>query len=98
MLSLITLPVVYLLGMLFTAALLARPIRRSMGTESAALHAAGVSARRVNRIIAVIAAGFAVLWPITMPLYLLRRFIPASDSEAPTTDLATIERYGSPVK
>jgi len=74
-----TLPLIYLLGMLFTAAVIARPVRRVMGAGSDARHAEVESHQDANMIVLFVVTGVAALWPMTLSLFVISRFIPASD-------------------
>lgn len=78
----------YLFGMLVTAVLLARAIRRIMGVNDASNHVDSDSARDADLLSAFIVIGAAALWPATLPMFLAYRFIPAS-----TPDVRT-ETYG----
>lgn len=86
-----TLFTIYTLGMLFAVVLLARPIRRVMGAEREPHHADRSDAREADIIVATTVVGVALLWPLTLPLYLVQRFISAStDDDAPDHGAALV--------
>jgi hypothetical protein len=89
---------IYLLGALFTAAVTASPIRAVMGADRPGDHADADSASDARMIVLFVVTGVAAIWPCTLPMYLLSRFIPASaDDEADHgVELVMSERYGRP--
>jgi hypothetical protein len=69
---------IYLLGVLFTAAVTAKPIRRIMGWDRPGDHADADSANDARMIVAFAVCGVAAIWPLTLPMYIASRIIPAS--------------------
>lgn len=69
---------IYLLGVLFTAAVTAAPIRAVMGADRPGDHADTDSAKDARMIVVFIVTGVAVIWPLTLPIYIASRMIPAS--------------------
>lgn len=89
---------VHALGMLAAVCLFTRPVRRIMGTDTQPVHADRSSEREADVIVAATVTGLAAMWPLTLSLYVVRRFIPASaeDDEPPAVEYALAQRYGSP--
>lgn len=89
---------IYLLGVLFTAAVTAKPIRRIMGWDRPGDHADAESASDARMIVLFVVIGVASLWLLTLPMYLLSRFIPASslDDEDHGVDLVLARPVGQP--
>lgn len=69
---------IYLLGVLFTAAVTAKPIRRIMGADRPGDHADVESANDARMLVAFAVVGVAAIWPLTLPMYIASRVIPAS--------------------
>lgn len=69
---------IYLLGVLFTAAVTAKPIRRIMGADRPGDHADADSASDARMIVAFAVCGVAAIWPLTLPMYIASRIIPSS--------------------
>lgn len=69
---------IYLLCVLFTAAVTAKPIRRIMGADRPGDHADAESANDARMLIAFAVVGVAAIWPLTLPMYVASRVIPAS--------------------
>lgn len=69
---------IYLLGVLFTAAVTAKPIRRIMGWDRPGDHADPEDASDARMIVAFAVCGVAAIWPLTLPMYVASRVIPAS--------------------
>lgn len=69
---------IYLLGVLFTAAVTAKPIRRIMGSDQPSMHADTDSASDARMIVVFALVGVAAIWPLTLPMYVASRLIPAS--------------------
>jgi hypothetical protein len=69
---------IYLLGVLFTAAVTAKPIRRIMGADRPGEHADTEDASDARMLIAFAVCGVAAIWPLTLPMYVASRIIPAS--------------------
>lgn len=69
---------IYLLGVLFTAAVTVKPIGRIMGWERPGDHADADSASDARMIVAFAVCGVAAIWPLTLPMYIASRVIPAS--------------------
>lgn len=87
---------IYLLGALFTAAVTANPVRAVMGADRPGDHADADSASDARIVVLFVVVGVSALWPLTLPMYLVSRFIPASaDDVAPEgVELVLAERYG----
>ena len=68
----------YLLGVLFTAAVTAKPIRRIMGCDRPGVHADPDSASDARLIVLFVVTGVAAMWPVTLTMYIASRLIPAS--------------------
>lgn len=91
--------IVYLLGMLYTIAVLAKPVRRIMGSGQDAQHRNEQSQRDANIVDAFVILGMGMLWPVTLPMYMIFRFLPASVPDIEDRsgiEIAHAERYGSP--
>lgn len=69
---------IYLLGVLFTVAVTAKPIRRIMGSDQPGIHADPDSASDARMLVVFALAGVAAMWPLTLPVYIASRVIPAS--------------------
>lgn len=69
---------IYLLGVLFTAAVTAKPIRRIMGADRPGDHADPDSANDARMIVVFAVCGVGAIWPLTLPMYIASRIIPAS--------------------
>lgn len=69
---------IYLLCVLFTTAVTAKPIRRIMGADRPGDHADAESANDARMLIAFAVVGVAAIWPLTLPMYVASRVIPAS--------------------
>lgn len=69
---------IYLLGVLFTAAVTAKPIRRIMGADRPGDHADPDSANDARMLVLFAVVGVAAIWPLTLPMYVASRIIPAS--------------------
>lgn len=69
---------IYLLCVLFTAGVTAKPIRRIMGADRPGDHADAESANDARMLIAFAVVGVAAIWPLTLPMYIASRIIPAS--------------------
>lgn len=69
---------IYLLGVLFTAAVTVKPIGRIMGWERPGDHADPDSASDARMIVVFAVCGVAAIWPLTLPMYIASRIIPAS--------------------
>lgn len=69
---------IYLLGVLFTAAVTATPIRRIMGADRPGEHADPDSANDARMLVVFAVTGVAAMWPLTLPMYIASRVIPAS--------------------
>lgn len=89
---------IYLLGALFTAAVTAGPIRAVMGADRPGDHADADSASDVRMIVLFVVTGVAAMWLVTLPMYLVSRFIPASadDEGQDSVELLLSQRYGAP--
>lgn len=71
---------IYLLVVLFTAAVTAKPVRRVMGADRPGDHADAEDASDVRMLVAFAVCGVAAIWPLTLPMYIASRIIPASTS------------------
>jgi hypothetical protein len=69
---------IYLLGVLFTAAVTAAPIRRIMGADRPGDHADPDSANDARMLVLFAVVGVAAIWPLTLTMYIASRVIPAS--------------------
>lgn len=69
---------IYLLGAIFTAAVTATPIRAVMGADRPGDHADADSANDARIVVLFVVVGVATIWLLTLPMYLVSRFIPAS--------------------
>lgn len=91
---------IYLLGVLFTAAVTATPIRSLMGCDRPGDHADHESASDARMMVLAAVVGVAVIWPLTLPMYIASRVIPASAGdiadEGHGVELVLAERYGRP--
>jgi hypothetical protein len=87
---------IYLLGALFTAAALTNPIRRVMGDDRTGDHADADSASDARMVVVFIVLGVAAIWPLTLGMYSLSRFIPSSaediDDDYHGVDLVLVDR------
>jgi len=70
----------YLLSACGAAVIVAAPIRRVLGFDSAPEHADPDTLADAELIKLAVIVGVAALWPVTIGLYALTRFIPASMS------------------
>lgn len=89
----------YLLGMLYTIAVLTKPVRRIMGSDQDGQHRDEQSQRDANIVDAFVILGMGMLWVGTLPVYMVFRFLPASTPETEDRygiEIAHAERYGSP--
>lgn len=89
----------YLLGMLYTIAVLTRPVRRIMGSDQDGQHRDEQSQRDANIVDAFVILGMGLLWLVTLPMYMIFRFLPASVPDIEDRsgiEIAHAERYGSP--
>lgn len=89
---------IYLLGALFTAAVTAAPIRAVMGADRSGDHADPDSASDARMIVLFVVTGVAAIWLVTLPMYLVSRFIPSSaeDDAHDGVELLLSQRYGAP--
>lgn len=89
---------IYLLGALFTATVTAHPIRAVMGGDRPGDHTDNDSASDARMITLFVVVGVAAIWPLTLPMYLVSRFIPASadDDAHEGVELVLAQRYGTP--
>lgn len=89
---------IYLLGAIFTAAVTAKPVRAVMGADRPGDHADADSASDARMVVLFVVVGVASLWLLTLPMYLLSRFIPASslDDEDHGVDLLLVPQVGQP--
>lgn len=89
---------IYLLGAIFTAAVTAMPIRAVMGADRPGEHADADSASDARMVVLFVVVGVASLWLLTLPMYLLSRFIPASsgDEDDHGVDLLLAQPVGRP--
>lgn len=88
----------YLIGMLYTIAVLTRPVRRIMGADQDSRHRNEQSQREANIVDAFVILGMGLLWLVTLPMYMIFRFLPASVPESEDRcgiEIAHAERYGS---
>lgn len=85
-----TLFTIYTIGMLLAVVLLSRPIRRIMGAEREPHHADRSDDREADIIVATTVVGVALLWPLTLSLYLVQRFVSVSDDDAPDHGTALV--------
>lgn len=81
---------IYLLGVLFTAAVTAKPIRRIMGWERTGVHADADDVNDARMIVAFAVCGVAAIWPLTLPMYIASRLIPASTSDDDDQGIALV--------
>lgn len=81
---------IYLLGVLFTAAVTAKPIRRIMGAERPGEHADVDSMRDAHMIVVFAVVGVAAIWPLTLPMYIASRLIPASTNDDDDQGIALV--------
>jgi hypothetical protein len=81
---------IYLLGVLFTAAVTAKPIRRVMGVDRPGSHADAEDASDARMIVAFAVCGVAAIWPLTLPMYIASRIIPASTSDDDDQGIALV--------
>jgi hypothetical protein len=91
--------IIYLLGMLYTIVILTKPIRRIMGADQDPQHADEQSSREANIVDAFVILGVGLLWFVTLPMYGIIRFLPASMPEAEEIygiEVTQAERYGTP--
>jgi hypothetical protein len=86
----------YLLFALFTASVTAKPIRAVMGADRPGSHADTDSAQDARMIVLFIVLGVAAIWPLTLGMYALSRFIPSSaediDDDYHGVDLVLADR------
>lgn len=73
--------VCYLLMTVLAAAVTARPVRRVMGADHDPGHADRSSRNEAAVVVATAIVGVGMLWPITLPIYLMSRFVAASGTE-----------------
>lgn len=66
----------YLLGAIGSGVIVAAPIRRVMGFGEPR-HADPMSEGDAVLVVLSVTVGVAALWPITIPLYYMSRFMPA---------------------
>ena len=69
---------IYLLGVLFTAAVTAAPIRRIMGADRPGAHADPDSANDARMLVLFAVVGVAAIWALTLPMYIISRVAPVS--------------------
>lgn len=72
---------IYLLGVLFTAAALAKPIRRIMGDDQPGVHADTESANDVRMLVIFTVIGVSALWPITIAAFIASRVFPSANDD-----------------
>lgn len=69
---------IYLLGVLFTTAVTATPIRRIMGADRPGDHADPDSANDARMLVLFAVVGVGAIWPLTLPMYVASRVLPVS--------------------
>lgn len=69
---------IYLLGVLFTAAVTAAPIRRIMGADRSGVHADPDSANDARMLVLFAVVGVAAIWVLTLPMYIISRVAPVT--------------------
>lgn len=72
---------IYLLGVLFTAAVLVKPVRRIMGDDQPGIHADADSANDARMLVIFAVIGVAVLWPITIAAFVASRMFPSANDD-----------------
>lgn len=78
---------IYLLGVLFTAATLAKPIRRIMGADQPGMHADADDHADAKMIVVAIVTGIALMWPLTLTMFVFSRMIKVDDADDHGIDL-----------
>lgn len=91
---------IYLLGALFTAAVTTQPIRAVMGADRPGDHADHDSASDARIVVLFVVVGVALIWLLTLPLFITSRFIPSSaddddDDAHEGVELLFAERCGA---
>lgn len=81
---------IYLLGVLFTAAVTVKPIGRIMGWGHPGDHADPDSASDARMIVVFAVCGVAAIWPLTLPMYVASRLIPASTNDDDDQGIALV--------
>ena len=82
---------IYLLGVLFTAAALAKPIRRIMGADQPGMHAHADDHDDARIIVVAVISGIALMWPLTLTMYVFSRMIRTDDTDDHGIDLVLVD-------